>query len=85
MKINKPILYKYSRLWHRYFSIITAISGILMAFTGMIMKYQFLEKFFSFIDPLYFRFLHNLMSPLFGFSFFVMTVTGLIMYFITKK
>lgn len=85
MKINKPLIYKYCRLIHRYFSLITFLSGLLMVFTGAVMKYDFLENLFSFINPQYYRYLHNIMSPLFGFSFFIMATTGMIMYFLTNN
>lgn len=73
-------LYLLSKKIHRFLVVIIAIVGILMSITGFLLKYTFVATKFSFIDLGQVRYIHNNLSPAFSIIFFMMALTGIIMY-----
>jgi hypothetical protein len=73
-------LYILSRKIHRILVMIISVIGILMAITGVILKYPFISKNLSFLDLGLIRYLHNNLSPYFTIVFLLMSITGIFMY-----
>lgn len=73
-------LYLLSKKIHRFLVVIIMIVGILMSVTGILLKFTFVAAKFSFIDLGQVRYIHNNLSPVFSIIFFVMALTGIIMY-----
>ena len=73
-------LYVLSRKIHRILVLIISVIGLLMAGTGIMLKYTFISERLTFIDLGLIRFLHNNLSPYFAIVFFAMFITGLFMY-----
>ena len=73
-------LYLFSKTIHRILIIIMSVIGIFMSITGILLKYTFLATKFSFIDLGQVRYIHNNLSPAFSIIFFMMALTGIIMY-----
>ncbi|MFA5126808.1 MAG: hypothetical protein WC465_02280 [Patescibacteria group bacterium] len=72
-------IYLISRKVHRYLTLVTACSGLIMMITGLILKYPHLFDFLNFSLAQY---LHNQMSIIFGILLLGMAISGLIMYFL---
>ena len=73
-------LFLLSKKIHRFLVIIIATIGVLMAGTGILLKYTIISKKLTFIDLGLIRSLHNNLSPYFAVVFLGMLITGLIMY-----
>lgn len=73
-------LYILSRKIHRIMVLIISVIGLLIAGTGILLKYTFISEKLSFIDLGLIRFLHNNLSPYFAIVFLGMLITGLFMY-----
>lgn len=69
-----------ARKIHRLFVLLTSVIVLIMATTGIILKYPIVFSNLSFVDIGLIRFLHNSLSPYFAFILLVMVVTGLILY-----
>ena len=69
-----------SKKIHRFLVIIIATIGVLMAGTGILLKYTIISKKLTFIDLGLIRSLHNNLSPYFAVVFLGMLITGLVMY-----
>jgi hypothetical protein len=80
-------LYLFSKSIHRILVIIISVTGIFMALTGILLKYTFIVNKFSFINLGQVRYIHNNLSPAFTILFFLMGITGIIMYIfpLTRK
>lgn len=80
-------LYLFSKSIHRILVILISVVGLFMAVTGILLKYTFLVTKLSFFDLGLIRYLHNNLSPIFVFLFFLMGITGIIMYIypLTRK
>jgi len=74
-------LYLFAKKIHRFLVILISTIGVLMAITGMVLKYTFIATKFTLIDLGLVRFIHNSLSPIFFIVFLGMLITGLIMYF----
>ncbi|MEK7611565.1 MAG: hypothetical protein AAB486_04315 [Patescibacteria group bacterium] len=68
--------YLLARKIHRYLVIIMIVLSLIMAGTGILLKYSFISAKLTFIDLGLVRFLHNNLSPFFSFILFLMAVTG---------
>lgn len=77
MKIK---LYLLSKQLHRLSMYITSALILVMAGTGLVLKYPVINTWFPFIDPLRLRVIHNAVSPIFGGVLFLMMLTGIYMY-----
>ena len=73
-------LYLLAKKIHRLLVLIIAVIGVLMAGTGILLKYTFISKKLIFIDLGLIRSLHNNLSPYFAVVFLGMLITGLVMY-----
>ena len=73
-------LYILSRKIHRLLVLIILVIGLLMAGTGMALKYTFLSSSLPFVDLGFVRYLHNVLSPFFAIVFLGMLITGIYMY-----
>lgn len=73
--MNTANLYLGSRKIHRIFAIIIIALIIVMAFTGLAMKYSF-----SFVDDGAMRYIHNQLSVVFTAVLAIMALTGLVMF-----
>ncbi len=56
----------------------TIILTMVMSVTGTILKFPQMQN--AVLEVGLMRMIHNMLSPLFSLSLFVMTVTGLVMY-----
>jgi hypothetical protein len=72
-------LYLFSKSIHRYLVLIVSTLTILMAGTGIMLKYLFLPMALGF-DPGTVRYIHNQLSVLFTIALVLMMLTGIIMY-----
>lgn len=73
-------LYLLAKKIHRLLVIIILIIGLVMAGTGILLKYYFISEKLTFIDLGVVRSLHNNLSPYFAVIFLGMMITGIIMY-----
>jgi H+/Cl- antiporter ClcA len=73
-------IYLLSKSIHRILLLIILFIGLFMSVTGILLKYTFLATKFSFIDLGQVRYIHNNLSPVFSILFFMMALTGIIMY-----
>jgi H+/Cl- antiporter ClcA len=73
-------IYLLSKSIHRILLLIILFIGVLMSMTGILLKYTFLASKFNFIDLGQVRYIHNNLSPAFSIVFFMMALTGIIMY-----
>ncbi|NMB84104.1 hypothetical protein GYA28_02335 [Candidatus Roizmanbacteria bacterium] len=73
-------LYLFSKKIHRVLVMAVVFLGSIMGITGLILKYHLSD--YGLI-----RWLHNQLSLFFGLVFFVMLVTGIVMYIfpLTKR
>lgn len=71
----------FTRKIHRIFVLIIAVLSIIMAFSGIILKYPFISTKMTFIDLGMIRYIHNQLSPFFTIALMIMLVTGLLIYF----
>lgn len=75
-------MYLISKKIHRLIALLTAMFILLMAGTGIMLKYSsFISTKFSFINLSLVRYLHNQLSPWFAIALATMMITGLCMYF----
>lgn len=72
--------YIFSRKIHRIFILVISVLTILMAGTGVLLKYTFVAAKFSFIDLGLIRWIHNQMSLFFSITLVGMMLTGVVMY-----
>lgn len=80
----KGKLYLLSRQIHRFLVLVISTLTVLMAGTGLMLKYaQFFSKYLPFIDLGMARYVHNNLSPYFTGTLVLMAATGLYMYFFT--
>lgn len=56
----------------------TIILTMVMSVTGTILKFPQMQN--TVLEVGFMRMIHNMLSPLFSLSLFVMTATGLVMY-----
>jgi len=81
----------FTRKIHRIFVLIITVFSIIMAFSGIILKYPFISAKITFLDLGMIRYVHNQLSPFFTITLMIMLVTGLLIYLtpwlnkITKK
>lgn len=68
-------IYLWSRKIHRVFVLIVISLSLVMAVTGLALKYAL-----TWFDLGLVRYLHNQLSPFFGLALFVMILTGGFMY-----
>lgn len=68
-------LYLFAKKIHRFLVLLISTIGILMAGTGILLKYKP-----DFINLGSVRLVHNSLSPYFALVFLGMMITGLIMY-----
>ncbi|PIY96990.1 MAG: hypothetical protein COY66_01870 [Candidatus Kerfeldbacteria bacterium CG_4_10_14_0_8_um_filter_42_10] len=53
-----------------------------MTITGVLLKFPVIARdYFTFIDPVFIRYIHNQLSTYFGAVLFLMLLTGAWMYF----
>ena len=79
IKIMTPQLYILSRKIHRFMVIIIVVISLTMMITGLNMKYGWF-----WLDPLFARDLHNLLSPYFAIVLLINVITGFYMYLYTQ-
>jgi hypothetical protein len=66
---------------HRFLVFIILVLGLIMAVTGVLLKYSaFITAHASFVSLAFIRYLHNNLSTYFGVVLFVMIITGVWMY-----
>ena len=70
--------YLFAKKVHRILVLIITVISLLMALTGLILKYPALNL--NLFDLGLIRYLHNQLSPLFGIVLFAMIITGIWMY-----
>jgi hypothetical protein len=70
----KTKLYLWSKQIHRLTMFITSALVLVMAGTGMLLKYPIIS------DTGLIRRIHNNLSPIFGGALFIMMITGIYMY-----
>ena len=70
--------YLLAKKLHRILVLIITILSLLMALTGLILKYPALSL--NLINLGLVRYLHNQLSPLFGIVLTLMIITGIWMY-----
>ena len=73
-------LYILSRQIHRLLVFVMTALLMVMALTGLVLKYTFIADKLSFINVGYIRYLHNNMSPYFTVVLCLMLMSGLYMY-----
>ena len=71
--------YLLSKSVHRYLVVIISVLTILMAGTGIMLKYGWLSKMLR-LDQGMIRFLHNNLSVVFTVALVFMMISGIIMY-----
>lgn len=74
-------LYIYARMMHRLLVLVMVVLTLIMAITGSMMKYPLAVRLIFFLDPVFARYIHNMISPFFSFALLGMAATGLYMYF----
>ena len=72
-------LYLLSKTIHRFLVIITSITTLMMAITGILLKYPLWINSLN-IDIGLIRFIHNNLSILFTLILVLMTISGIVMY-----
>lgn len=74
-------LYLLARKFHRYLVIIIILLSILMAGTGIILRYPAqITNVFNSINLSYIRFLHGQISTYFTITLILMSLTGAVLY-----
>jgi len=73
-------IYLWSKQIHRLTMFIVVALTLVMAGTGLVMKYSVITETFPAIHPGLMRTIHNTVSPIFAGALFIMMITGLIMY-----
>src|SRR3989344_3720713 len=69
------------RFIHRSMVLVISSSSVIMAGTGLMMKYPIESaRLFPFIREGTARYVHNQLAVIFGISLFVMAATGIFMY-----
>lgn len=72
--------YLLSKKIHRLLVLLMVVSTLVMAVTGVFLKYGSLRDTFG-VDGLWVRTLHNIASPFCASILVLMTVSGVVMYF----
>jgi|WetSurMetagenome_2_1015567.scaffolds.fasta_scaffold37239_2 hypothetical protein len=65
---------------HRLLVLVISVATLLMAFTGLLLKYPRITNILPF-DLVTIRNLHNVASPFFTIILVLMMISGLVMYF----
>ena len=73
-------IYLISKQIHRLTMFIVVALTLVMAGTGLVMKYPVITETFPAIHPGLMRTIHNTLSPIFAGALLIMMTTGLIMY-----
>ncbi|MDO8610702.1 MAG: hypothetical protein Q7R95_09220 [bacterium] len=73
-------LYLLSRKIHRILVVIITLLTLLMAGTGLLLKYTFIAASIGITNLSLLRSLHNNLSPFFTIALILMILTGLCMY-----
>jgi len=70
-----------ARKIHRLLVLILTSFSLVMAFTGLLLKYPFYSSMFKFLNLGMIRYIHNQLSPWLTITLFLMAVSGVLMYF----
>jgi hypothetical protein len=68
-----------ARKIHRVFVLVITTLSVLMAVTGIFIKYSSIANFFN-LDQSLLRYIHNELSPFFTFTLLLMAATGIYLY-----
>lgn len=80
MNIQLIKLFQLSKLLHRITLFSLVMLGIIMGTTGTVMKFPQISLLLPFVSADWARYVHNQISVLFSLAFFIMSLTGLYMY-----
>jgi uncharacterized membrane protein YozB (DUF420 family) len=69
-----------SKKIHRFLVVIVTSLILIMAFTGLFLKYPYVSSVFYFLDLGMIRYVHNQLSPWLTVFLLLMMITGVIMY-----
>lgn len=69
-----------ARKIHRFLVLVVTSLSLIMAFTGLLLKFPFLSSKLNFLDLGMIRYVHNQLSPFLTIVLLIMAITGIIMY-----
>ena len=72
--------YLFFKKIHRVLVLVIMFFTMLMSLTGIILKYPKITDVVT-MDLIFVRNLHNVASPFFGLTLFIMMISGAVMYF----
>jgi hypothetical protein len=72
--------YLFFRKMHRLLVLVTAFSTLVMAISGIFLKFSGLAKALS-LNLSSIRFIHNIASPFYTILLMLMMISGVVMYF----
>lgn len=70
-----------ARKIHRFLVLTLTIFSLIIAFTGLFLKYPFISSRLNFLDLGMMRYIHNQLSPWLTVTLLLMALSGVLLYF----
>lgn len=70
-----------ARKIHRFLVLTLTSFSLIMAFTGLFLKYPFISSHLNFLDLGMMRYIHNQLSPWLTITLLLMALSGILIYF----